>query len=269
MSDYENRYRTAQKAVTNALKPTHELQKIIHDSLEPYRTIQNLIAEMMLPYQKLSKFCTSPFSSALEKFSHSIYEEISSSIDKISFDDSTSTEDMKKTIQHMAGSYLNRKILGSPSERPFQFLEDLGGLPEDDDFVIIEEPAIRDWEIPDEATLRIGHNRLKMKTSDLINIIIFLLNFVLSILINVEPSHQSPTEFEKKQYQIEIIQTQLLYDLLHNADVSSSSQADFLQSLIENVEVQKAELPDLEEYLDSIQQSIDNRNESENTESEN
>lgn len=81
--------------------------------------------------------------------------------------------------------------------------------------------------------------------------------------------NQSPTEFEKKQCQIEIIQTQLLYDLLHNADVSSSSQADFLQSLIENVEVQKAELPDLEEYLDSIQQSIDNRNESENTESEN
>lgn len=138
-----------------------------------------------------------------------------------------------------------------------------------DDYVIIDEKPIKEWKIPDEAILRIEHNRLKMKTSDLINIIIFLLNFVLSIFINVEPSHQSPTEFEKKQYQIEIIQTQLLYDLLHNADVSSSSQADFLQSLIENVEVQKAELPDLEEYLDSIQQSIDNRNESENTESEN
>ena len=135
-----------------------------------------------------------------------------------------------------------------------------------DDYVIIDEKPIKEWEIPDEAILRIGHNRLKIKTSDLISIIIFLLTFVLSIFMDVKPSHQNPTEFEKKQYQIEIIQTQLLYDLLHNADVSSSSQADFLQSLIENVEVQKAELPDLEEYLDSIQQSIDNRNESDNIE---
>lgn len=157
-------------------------------------------------------------------------------------------------------------------EHTYVFSEEPDKLPIDD-YVAVDKSVVKEYNIPDSIAIPIGHNRIKIKTSDFIALIALISQFIFAI-ISLIPS--VPTEIETKQIQAEEAQilllesqNQMLCDLFHNIDLSSSSQAEFLHSLKESVEAQGSAISDLEESLDSIQQSLDNMSESESTESEN
>lgn len=143
------------------------------------------------------------------------------------------------------------------------------------DYVIFDESAINEYEIPDTIAIPLGFGRIRMKTSDFISVLLTVISIVVTIFTTVMSRPTSPTEAEQKQIEIQEFQNQLLQSqnqmlsqLLSNIDLSSSSQAEALQALKESVEAQKSAIFDLKESLGSLQQSIDNMKSSENTASE-
>ena len=115
-----------------------------------------------------------------------------------------------------------------------------------------------------------------MSTDVFISIISLLVSIILSTSIALYQSSQGPTKSETQQIQLDetqnaLLQTQnqLLYDLLHSIDTSSSSESGSLQSLKKAVEEQNLHLSRIEKSLDSIEKSLDNNASSGNTESEN
>lgn len=269
MSNYKDSIECINEAIKNAMSPIYESQKTLYDSLALSRTMQNLINEMMRPYQEFSKTITQSFSDSLAEFSRSIAEEMANTI-KSSLDLSLINKELAESIRRM---YIAPDLINVTKEHTYDFLEDLGGLPVDNDFVTVDEAAVKEYDISDSIAIPIGHNRIKMKTSDFIALVSLISQLIFAI-IGLIPS--APTEAEMKQRQAEETQilllesqNQILRELFHNIDLSSSSQAEFLQSLKESVEAQSTAISDLEESLDSIQQSLDSMSESENTESEN
>lgn len=269
MSDYNYLLDCINKALENAISPIYQSQKVIYDSLDSTRAVQNTINEMMRPYRELSSFFAQSSSLPLEKFSNRFAKEMADTI-RTSFDASLATKELIESIRHIC---IAPEFINVPKGHTYDFPEDLGGLPADDDFVTVDEVAVKEYEVPDSIAIPIGHGRTKMKTSDFIALLSLISQLILAI-IGLLPS--APTEAETKQIQVEEAQivllesqNQMLWNLLHDIDTASSSQAEFLQSLKESVEAQNTAISGLEESLDSIQQSLDSMSESENTESEN
>lgn len=145
----------------------------------------------------------------------------------------------------------------------------------DDDYVILDKSLVETYEIPESLAIPLGKYRVKMSTNVFISIISLLVSIILSISIALYQSNQGPTESETQQIQLDetqnaLLQTQnqLLYDLLHSIDTSSSSESESLQSLKKEVEEQNLHLSRIEKSLDSIEKSLDNSASSDNIESE-
>lgn len=244
-------------------------QKILYDAMVSSCTLQNLSSEILRPYHELLEIVPQSFSTSLTEFANKIAKEMSDTI-SVSFSNSLNSKEFNESFRQMFTVPCLIKVI---KEHTYVFPENLCELSEDDDFVIADESVAKEYKVPDSIAIPIGHNRIKMKTSDFIALIALIIQFIFAIISSF-PS--APTEAEVEQIQAEEAQifllesqNQILRNLFHNIDLSSSSQVKFLQSLKESVESQNSAISDLEESLDSIQQSIDNMNESGNTESEN
>lgn len=269
MSDYNEFSEGPNRVLKNMANSISRSQKVLYDSLASSRAMQNLIVEMLRPYHKISEVATQSISSTLTEFSDNIASKIIDTI-TISFRNSCDNEELGESFRQF---FTTPSLVNVLKEHTYIFPENLDELSEDDDFVIANESVVKEYKVPDSIAIPIGHNRIKMKTSDFIALIALIIQVIFSIISSF-PS--APTEVEVKQMQTEeaqIIllesQNQILRNLFHNIDLSSSSQVKFLQSMKESVEAQSFAISDLEESLDSIQQSLDNMNGSDNTESEN
>lgn len=269
MSDYINFPNHTNDVLKNMINSMCQPQKAIYDALVPANAIQDLINQMTQPYQEISKHICPTFSLPLTELSHNISKEMIDTL-KISFDASVISNELTESIRRIC---IAPELVSVLNGHTYNFPEDLGGLPTDDDFVTVDETAVKTYELSDSIAIPIDNNRIKISTSNFIALVSLIIQFVLSI-ISMIPS--APTESETKQIQAEETQilllesqNQILCELFHNIDLSSSSQAEVLQSLKENVEAQNTAISDLEESLDSIQQSLDSMSESENTETEN
>ena len=148
-------------------------------------------------------------------------------------------------------------------------------FPPNEDYVTLDKDSIETFEIPESIAIPLGKYRVKMSTDVFISIISLLVSIILSTSIALYQSSQGPTKSETQQIQLDetqnaLLQTQnqLLYDLLHSIDTSSSSESGSLQSLKKAVEEQNLHLSRIEKSLDSIEKSLDNNASSGNTESE-
>ena len=153
--------------------------------------------------------------------------------------------------------------------------ERVNQLKSKEDYVTLDKDSIETFEIPESIAIPLGKYRVKMSTDVFISIISLLVSIILSTSIALYQSSQGPTKSETQQIQLDetqnaLLQTQnqLLYDLLHSIDTSSSSESGSLQSLKKAVEEQNLHLSRIEKSLDSIEKSLDNNASSGNTESE-
>lgn len=268
MSDYNEFSQHINETLKNMVSSIGESQKLLYDSIAPSRALQSLITEMVRPYHELYGATAQSISFSLTELSNNIAKEMADTI-AASFSNSLKYKELIESLQRI---YTAPNLVNVPKEHTYIFSEDLGELSEDDDFVTADESVAKEYKVPDSIAIPIGHNKIKMKTSDFIALIALISQFIFAIISSF-PS--TPTETEVKQIQAEEAQilllesqNQMLRNLFHNIDLSSSSQAKFLQSLKESVEVQNSAISDLEESLDLIQQSLDNMSEPGNTESE-
>lgn len=268
MSNYNEFSQHINETLRNMVNSICESQKVLYDSIAPSRAMQSLITEMVRPYHELYGIAAQSISFSLTELSNNIAKEMADTI-AASFSNSFASKEVSEAFRKMCTA---PNLINVLKGHTYDFSEEPDRLPIDD-YVTVDKSVVKEYNIPDSIAIPIGHNRIKMKTSDFIALIALISQFIFAI-ISLIPS--VPTEAETKQIQAEEAQilllesqNQMLCDLFHNIDLSSSSQAEFLQSLKESVEAQSSAISDLEESLDSIQQSLDNMSESENTESEN
>lgn len=152
------------------------------------------------------------------------------------------------------------------SDRP----EDLGGLPEDD-FVIVDETAAKTYELPDSVYIPIGNSRIKMPTAFLLELIIFIITTILSISIFIAQSASSKEDqnnlirVEESQLELQRAQNEMLQQLLHNIDTSSSSEAETIKELKETVEELNKQYSQTQDTCSPVEAGNDNSESSEDT----
>lgn len=76
--------------------------------------------------------------------------------------------------------------------------------------------------------------------------------------------HSYPSETEVIELQLLQSQNELLQQLLHNADISSSSEIEAINELKQSVEEQSKQLSQCQETLDKFEEALDNHETVEN-----
>lgn len=273
MPEHNDQINHINQILLETMRPIYQSQKLIYDSMSSSRAIQESINKMMRPYrefsEKLLKEFSKPFSSLADGISKRIAEEMAESFK--SFDSLQMDKEFAESIQRMIRLCSAPELINVSIGHVYDFPDDLGGLSDyENDFVTVDESVVKEYEILGDFSFSCGCRRFKINTGNflaLIGIIISLFSFTYQQLSSDKCEDQN-IQVEQTQNQILLLQNQVLFDIFRTIDVTSSSQAEELQSLKESVEAQNIAISGLEESLDSIQQSLDNMSESENTESE-
>lgn len=148
--------------------------------------------------------------------------------------------------------------------------EDLGGLPEDD-FVIVDETATKTYELPDSVYIPVGNSRIKMSTSFLLALIDLIINTILTISIAIAQSNSSQAEqikqvqIEESQLELQQAQNEMLQQLLHDIDTSSSSEAETIKELKETVEELNKQCSPTQDTCSPVEADNDNSESTEDT----
>ena len=148
--------------------------------------------------------------------------------------------------------------------------EDLGGLPEDD-FVIVDETATKTYELPDSVYIPVGNSRIKMSTSFLLALIDLIINTILTISIAIAQSNSSLSEqikqvqIEESQLELQQAQNEMLQQLLHDIDTSSSSEAETIKELKETVEELNKQYSQTQDTCSPVEAGNDNSESTEDT----
>lgn len=132
-----------------------------------------------------------------------------------------------------------------------------------DDYVIIDEKPIKEWEIPDTLAIPIGHNKIRIKTEILVSLLLTIF-FGLISFIQTEyyerKSSDSEQEYQKTKLLIEEERNQKFQDFLNSIDLSNSSQSTSINNLIRAIESLNNSLQDSEKIpqeTDSIPYPIE------------
>ena len=148
--------------------------------------------------------------------------------------------------------------------------EDLGGLPEDD-FVIVDETATKTYELPDSVYIPVGNSRIKMSTSFLLALIDLIINTILTISIAIAQSNSSQAEqikqvqIEESQLELQQAQNEMLQQLLHDIDTSSSSEAETIKELKKTVEELNKQCSPTQDTCSPVEADNDNSESTEDT----
>ena len=277
MSEYNDFTNRINEIVKNAMCPIYESQKIIRDSLIPHRSIQNLIDETMRPYQELSKMC----SQTTIEFSRNISKMVSSTI-KNSFEIPPVSKELTESIRHMTNSYLAPRRTNVSTGNTYDFLEDLGGLP-DDDFVTVDKSAIKEYKIPDSIAIPIGHSKVRIKTVFFVTLLVTIILWFVTTSIDAHQNakeSQSQLTSEERQAQLVLMEIDILNKILQSVDSSTSTQNEAIQNLKEDVQAHDSAIAELRESdqaqnkrIEALESSVhtgqgscDTENEPENTE---
>ena len=214
-------------------------QTIFHSDLMNYQIAQ-LQEEIVKPYRQLFRLYTpsmvASFTESLSKMSEIMTTTIRENITTGVYNNLN--ESLKQSLSPLE---LQKQFLNLPPELHFHsdlsnYSEDLGGLPEDD-FVIVDDTTVKTYELPDSVYIPIGNNRIKMPTSFLLALIDLIISTILTISIAIAQSNSSRTEqinqmqIEESQLELQHAQNEMLQQLLHNIDTSSSSEAETIKEL--------------------------------------
>lgn len=274
MSDYDEFNTTMQESLSRVMEPIRKTLSLYSSALAPIKAFEASLDKMIEPYQRLNeqfaRSLFSPLSETLQKMSKEISDTISACPN---LDMAPLVDSLMKTLIHVPQPIFSSDFTAALKELGrYSFPDDLGGLCDDSDspdsdYVTVDKSTAKEIDISDTITFPVGHCRVKIKTGDFIALIFGIITIIISIMSYIGQS-DSPESVDV-QNQLLQSQNQIMYDLLHTMDASSSNQAEALEALKDSVESQNSAISDLEESLDSIEQLIDNKSESVNTEPEN
>lgn len=273
MSDYDEFNKTMQESLSRVMEPIRKTLSLYSSALAPIKSFEASLDKMMEPYQHLNeqfaRSLFSPISETLQKMSKEISDTISA---YPNLDMAPLVDSLTKTLIHVPQPIFSSDFTAALKELGrYSFPDDLGGLCDDSDspdsdYVTVDKSTAKEIDISDTITFPVGHCRVKIKTGDFIALIFGIITMIISIMTYIGQSDSPETvDFQNQLFQS---QNQIIYDLLHTMDASSSNQAEALEALKDSVESQNSAISDLEEPLDSIEQLIHNKSESVNTEPE-
>ena len=235
----------------------HQLQEEI---VKPYRQIFQLytptmVASLTESFSKMSEIMTATIR---ENITTGVYNNLN--------------ESLKQSLSLLE---LQKQFLNLPPELHFHsdlsnYSEDLGGLPEDD-FVIVDDTTVKTYELPDSVYIPIGNSRIKMPTAFLLELIGFIVTTILSISIAIAQSASSKEDqndlirIEESQLELQRSQNEMLQQLLHNIDASSSSKAETIKELKETVEELNKQYSQTQDTCSPVEAGNDNSESNEDT----
>lgn len=248
-------------------------QTIFHSDLMNYQIAQ-LQEETAKPYRQLFRLYTpsmvASFTESLSKMSDIMTTTIRENITTGVYNNLN--ESLKQSLSLLE---LQKQFLNLPPELHFHsdlsnYSEDLGGLPEDD-FVIVDDTTVKTYELPDSVYIPIGNNRIKMPTSFLLALIDLIISTILTISIAIAQSNSSRTEqinqmqIEESQLELQRAQNEMLQQLLHNIDTSSSSEAETIKELKKTVEELNKQCSPTQDTCSPVEADNDNSESTEDT----
>lgn len=248
-------------------------QTIFHSDLMNYQIAQ-LQEEIVKPYRQLFRLYTpsmvASFTESLSKMSDIMTTTIRENITTGVYNNLN--ESLKQSLSLLE---LQKQFLNLPPELHFHsdlsnYSEDLGGLPEDD-FVIVDDTTVKTYELPDSVYIPIGNNRIKMPTSFLLALIDLIISTILTISIAIAQSNSSRTEqinqmqIEESQLELQRAQNEMLQQLLHNIDTSSSSEAESIKELKKTVEELNKQCSPTQDTCSPVEADNDNSESTEDT----
>lgn len=248
-------------------------QTIFHSDLMNYQIAQ-LQEEIAKPYRQLFRLYTpsmvASFTESLPKMSDIMTTTIRENITTGVYNNLN--ESLKQSLSLLE---LQKQFLNLPPELHFHsdlsnYSEDLGGLPEDD-FVIVDDTTVKTYELPDSVYIPIGNNRIKMPTSFLLALIDLIISTILTISIAIAQSNSSRTEqinqmqIEESQLELQRAQNEMLQQLLHNIDTSSSSEAETIKELKKTVEELNKQCSPTQDTCSPVEADNDNSESTEDT----
>lgn len=124
----------------------------------------------------------------------------------------------------------------------------------DDDYVIVDEKPIKEIDISETMTIPLGNNRVRMKTSDFIN----LLLIIVTALSLVKDFFNVSTNVQPVQQLIEVEQetNDILYNLLDSIDSSNSANPESVELLKEYTLNLHSEVLELTEAVQTLRSDI-------------
>lgn len=248
-------------------------QTIFHSDLMNYQIAQ-LQEEIVKPYRQLFRLYTpsmvASFTESLSKMSDIMTTTIRENITTGVYNNLN--ESLKQSLSLLE---LQKQFLNLPPELHFHsdlsnYSEDLGGLPEDD-FVIVDDTTVKTYELPDSVYIPIGNNRIKMPTSFLLALIDLIISTILTISIAIAQSNSSRTEqinqmqIEESQLELQRAQNEMLQQLLHNIDTSSSSETETIKELKKTVEELNKQCSPTQDTCSPVEADNDNSESTEDT----
>lgn len=248
-------------------------QTIFHSDLMNYQIAQ-LQEEIVKPYRQLFRLYTptmvASLTESLSKMSEIMTATVRENITTGVYNNLN--ESLKQSLSLLE---LQKQFLNLPPELHFHsdlsnYSEDLGGLPEDD-FVIVDDTTVKTYELPDSVYIPIGNNRIKMPTSFLLALIDLIISTILTISIAIAQSNSSRTEqinqmqIEESQLELQRAQNEMLQQLLHNIDTSSSSEAEIIKELKKTVEELNKQCSPTQDTCSPVETDNDNSESTEDT----
>ena len=236
-----------------------------------------LQADFLLPYARIIDAYTPTMVASLTESLSKMSEIMTATIQK------NITTGVYKNLneslkQSLSLLELQKQFLNLPPELHFHsdlsnYSEDLGGLPEDD-FVIVDDTTVKTYELPDSVYIPIGNNRIKMPTSFLLALIDLIISTILTISIAIAQSNSSRTEpinqmqIEESQLELQRAQNEMLQQLLHNIDTSSSSEAETIKELKKTVEELNKQCSPTQDTCSPVEEDTDNSKSTEDTDTQ-
>nr|WP_288709559.1 hypothetical protein [uncultured Dorea sp.] len=114
-----------------------------------------------------------------------------------------------------------------------------------DDFVIVDQEIIKEYEFPETIAIPIGHNRAKIKFETLISII----GIIISIFSAL------PSKSEQEQIALQKAEVQILSQILENTESTSPETSEELNALNEAVDGLNSRVANIEQYQKESSQS--------------
>ena len=106
-----------------------------------------------------------------------------------------------------------------------------------DDFVIVDQEIIKEYEFPETIAIPIGHNRAKIKFETLISII----GIIISIFSAL------PSKSEQEQIALQKTEVQTLSQILENTESTSQKTSEQLNALKEAVDGLNSRVANIEQ----------------------
>ena len=248
-------------------------QTIFHSDLMNYQIAQ-LQEEIVKPYRQLFRLYTptmvASLTESLSKMSEIMTATVRENITTGVYNNLNESLKQSLSLLKLQTQFLNvtpeLHFHSGRADRP----EDLGGLPEDD-FVIVDETAAKTYELPDSVYIPVGNSRIKMSTSFLLALIDLIINTILTISIAIAQSNSSQAEqikqvqIEESQLELQQAQNEMLQQLLHDIDTSSSSEAETIKELKETVEELNKQYSQTQDTCSPVEAGNDNSESTEDT----